>query len=71
MTLQTFATLINGLAKKHPQAKVVFASDEEGNSFHENNFTPSMGNFDGSDFINDDGTTEFKKNYGVNACCIN
>ena len=41
MKLVDYAESIKRLAKKHPDATVVFASDEEGNSFHELNFHPS------------------------------
>jgi len=71
MKLKDFAKEINELTKKYPNATVVFASDEEGNSFHENRFAPSSGNFRGRDFIKDDGTEEFSENYSVNAVCIN
>lgn len=43
--------------------KAVFATDEEGNEFHEVDFTPVRGNFDGEDFYSD--TDDF------NAVCVN
>jgi len=56
---------------KYLDLEVVYASDEEGNSFHELNFVPSLGDYDGGEFVTDDGSKEFKKNFMVNAVCIN
>ena len=72
MELKDYIQRLQKLAKKYPHATVVAAADEEGNSFHECNFTPSPGNFSNGDFINDDGTLEFEENYGeINAVCLN
>ena len=63
MKLKEYAALIQELAKKHPNAKVISASDDEGNSFSEVQFNPTPGTFNDGEF--DD---EGKK---VNAVCIN
>jgi hypothetical protein len=62
MKLKEYAKNIAAIAKKYPNATVVSASDEEGNSFDEVQFTPTAGNFNGRDF-DDEGK--------INAVCIN
>ena len=71
MTLKQYSDKLATLAKEYQNAIVVFASDEEGNSFHELSFNPTLGDFAGCDFISDDGTEEFKESYSVNAVCLN
>ena len=71
MKLSQYIKKLQAIEKKYPDINVVFAADEEGNSFHELTFTPSVGDFNGSDFINDDGTEEFTNNYEINAVCLN
>lgn len=46
MTLSEFSCKIDRLAAKYPDAIVVAASDEEGNSFNEIDVEPWVGYFD-------------------------
>jgi hypothetical protein len=64
MTLKEYSNMIAKLAKKCPEAKVIYASDEEGNSFDEIYFSPRLGIFRNGEFQVDD---ESKPN----ACCVN
>ncbi len=70
MRLKDYIVKLQKLADKHPNSTVMFAVDEEGNSFAEVNFTPTLGNFGDGTFIADDGTVEFDE-YGINAVCLN
>lgn len=74
MKLREYIEALQKINKKHPDLLVVCSSDDEGNEFRIVGFTPSLGSFVGAyrgDFISDDGTEEFKKNYGINAVCLN
>jgi len=70
MKLKDYIVKLQKVADKHPNSTVVFAVDDEGNSFAEVNFTPTLGNFGDGTFIADDGTFEFYE-YGINAVCLN
>jgi len=63
MKLIEYAEKINLLVEEYPNVTVVFASDEEGNSFEELGFDPCTGYFDGEEF--DSESDE------VNAVCVN
>ena len=65
MKLKEYAKKIAKLAELHPNAKVVCASDDEGNSFQEITFAPSAGNFTNGEFDSDAGSAK------VNAVCVN
>jgi hypothetical protein len=78
MKLKDYIVKLQKVADKHPNSTVVFAVDEEGNSFAEDgnsfaevNFTPTLGNFGDGTFIADDGTFEFYEYGGINAVCLN
>lgn len=71
MKLKEYAAKLTELAKKYPNAKVIYAADDEGNDFKEVNFEPSLGNYGDGEFVNDDGTEEFSQQFKVNSCCIN
>lgn len=71
MKLKEYAAKLTKLAKEYPNAKVVYAIDDEGNDFREVNFTSSAGNFEDGQFISDDGTEEFSQDYEVNSICLN
>jgi len=71
MKLKDYIVKLQKLADKHPNSTVMFAVDDEGNSFAEVNFAPTLGNFGGDTFIAEDGTVEFTTEYGVNAVCLN
>ena len=64
MTLNTYIKKLQAIAKDYPNAKVIFAADEEGNSFYPIHFPPSTGNFDGRDF-------DASEEAVVNAVCVN
>jgi hypothetical protein len=42
MKLKQYAQIINKLAEKHPNLKVIYSSDEEGNGYDEVMFPPSI-----------------------------
>ena len=42
MVLKEYAKYINELAKKNPKARVIYASDEEGNSYNDVFYQPSI-----------------------------
>lgn len=71
MKLKDYIVKLQKVADKHPNSTVVFAVDDEGNSFAEVNFTPTLGNFGGGTFIADDGTVEFDELCPINAVCLN
>ncbi len=71
MTLKSYAAKLAKLAEIYPNAKVIYAADDEGNYFREVNFEPSFGNFGGGEFVNDDGTEEFSQQFKVNSVCLN
>lgn len=76
MKLKDYIKKLQKIAKERPDLDVVSASDEEGNNFRLVGFSPSLGNFckgnfNDGDFISDDGSEEFKKEYGINAVCLN
>jgi hypothetical protein len=81
MKLKEYAEIINKLAEEYPDVLVVYASDDEGNSFQKANHAGTVGFFDGNyhgDFI-DLGSVEkntdnqFEEYVGKkpNAICIN
>lgn len=72
MKIKDYIKKLQELAEKYPDASVVYSKDDEGNSFHLCQFSPSLGNFENDEWIADDGTDEFKNEYGgVNAICLN
>ena len=71
MFLKDYVKKLHKLAVKYPDAKVVYAADDEGNYFKELAFGPSLGSFDGSEFINDDGTEEYSQQFKTNSVCLN
>ncbi len=67
MNLKEYANKINKLAKKCPNIKVVYSSDEEGNSFSEVFFAPTLGIFNGESFDSLENSSENEPN----AVCVN
>lgn len=63
MKLSEYSKIISKLAKKYPNADVIYSSDEEGNSFSEVTFDPSVGNFKYDEFHADEEP--------INSICIN
>ena len=81
MKLKEYAKLINKLAEEYPDALVVYASDDEGNSFQKVNHAGTVGFFSGNhhgDFIDlgsveENADNDFEDYVGKkpNAVCIN
>ena len=71
MKLKEYAMYIAKLAKKHPNATMVFSCDEEGNQYSPVQFNPTTGAYEfggtGGEWTPNDGTKEFK----VTAVCVN
>lgn len=67
MKLKEYAMYIAKLVERHPDAIMVFSSDDEGNNYDEVRFNPTTGQFSGREFIPNDGTKKFK----VTAICVN
>ena len=65
MRLAEYAIALGRLAKKYPDADVVYSSDEEGNSFDLLIHCPTTGKFKNGEF-------EYKTaKKDVNAVCVN
>lgn len=71
MKLKEYITKLQKVAETHPNVTVIYSKDDEGNSFSELNYCPSLGNFCDNSFLNDDGTEEFHNEYKINAVCLN
>ena len=74
MKLREYIKALQKINAERPDLLVVCSKDEEGNEFRMVGFEPSLGNFVGAyrgDFVPDDGTEEFKKNWEINAVCLN
>lgn len=67
MTITSYIKKLQKLADKHPKAKVVYSTDDEGNSFSEVHFEPSVGAFSNGSFESNEEDDSLK----VNAVCIN
>ena len=66
MILKKYLDHIKKLAEQNPElleATVIYASDDEGNSFHEISYSAASGNYDGQSFSTDIAP--------VNAVCLN
>lgn len=71
MKLQQFLDVLNGAVKNDPsllELDVVYASDEEGNSYHLLGNEPNTGRFEDNDFMFSD---ELEIDDEPNAICIN
>ncbi len=66
MKLKEYVAALQEIADKYPDLKVIYASDEEGNSFSEVCFDPSVCRFDGESISQEE---EDEKN--PNAVIIN
>lgn len=75
MKLKEYIKNLQKFVKENPDAAnytCVYSKDDEGNSYHEVLYTPSIGSFDGnSDWVSDDGTKEFSEEYEKNSVCLN
>lgn len=64
MTLKKYISILQEIAKEHPNVKVVYACDEEGNHFSPAVYGPAAGHYENGSFD----ATEYAD---VNAVCIN
>ena len=67
MTLKKYLSYINKIVKKYPEALkmvVVYAIDDEGNSFHKVPYEPSIGRYEDNEFDGDSSKEH-------NAICVN
>lgn len=71
MKLKEYIKTLQEIAEKHPNVEVIYSADEEGNYFGIVYHTPSLGSYYNGEFINDDGSEEFKEEYKINAICVN
>ena len=73
MKLKEYAIYINDLARHHPNAEVVYASDDEGNNFQPVHYHPTVGMMvDNREFYDKLSAIKlFKKKAVNNAICIN
>ena len=70
MKLKEFIKNIDKLVKKNPEAlefDVITSKDAEGNNYMNVYYKPSIGFFDGQDFLDKDNTEEEE----FNSVCIN
>lgn len=68
MNIKDFAANIQRLAKKYPDAIVVYSSDSEGNGFSEVDYGPTPGYFDP---CSQQWDTEPVDGEGIRAICVN
>lgn len=75
MTMTEFSAAMTELAKKHPDALVVYSKDNEGNGYEPVHYTGTAGFYREGDFYTDDESyQEVTGNDGklqVNAVCVN
>jgi len=80
MKLKEYAEKISALAKQYPDALVVSASDDEGNSFQKVSYAGTVGFFEGEyhgEFVDLENTKQYPDDYEQyldkkpNAVCIN
>ena len=71
MTLELYIEQLQKFTERYPEAlkySVVYSSDEEGNSFHPVEFSPTLGAFDESDLAF---TSHTEINENADSVCIN
>ena len=71
MTLELYIEQLQKFVEKHPEAlkfQVIHSSDDEGNSFHSVQFSPTLGTFDENELTFDN---HRELNYESNSVCIN
>ena len=74
MKLKQYIKNLQKFVKENPDAadyEVIYAKDSEGNGYNPVTYDPSLGSYADRDFVQDDGTKEFKEEFEVNAVCIN
>lgn len=70
-TLKEYANELNRCTEQYPDALVVSASDEEGNSFSLVGFSPTLGHYSNRDFESVDEEVTGEETPEINAVCIN
>jgi len=69
MKLKEYIEVLTDIEQSHPDAKLIFSCDDEGNRFSEVHYQPALGHYDGCDWETEgDLETTGSK---VNAVCIN
>jgi hypothetical protein len=75
MTIQEYFNDLQELLATYPEAKdyeVIFSIDDEGNSFNRACYPPSIGKYEGSDFISKGSFDEYDVDDSeANAICLN
>lgn len=69
MVLSEYINNLTEFLKEHGDLNVVYSVDEEGNSFNQVCFPPTVGYFDDCDFVSTDNFDE--GSYEINSICIN
>ena len=69
MTLKQYIEVLTDIEKDHPNAKLIFSCDDEGNRFSEVFYQPAAGHYDGCDWETEAELEEAGSK--VNAVCIN
>ena len=74
MKLKTYIKNLQKLIKENPDAlgyDVVYSKDDEGNGFQKVQFDPSIGEFSGREFDQEEDGDEWLQEHSRNAICIN
>ena len=75
MNLRQYLKGLKKLVREHGDSEVVYASDEEGNSFHKVFYTPSVGFYKNGEYYPADAETKesIEKKFGKehSAVCVN
>lgn len=75
MKIKDYIKDLQKWAEKYPNAEVVYAADDEGNSYHSVNWTGTPGMFHDDSFYQDDDKDYFEESteekFEINAICIN
>lgn len=69
MRLSEYIDGLKQILEKNGDLQVVYAVDEEGNSFNEIFFSPSVGYYDDNDFTNENNFED--GDYEINSVCVN
>ena len=68
MKIREYISHLTVMAVAHPDLEVVYASDEEGNSYDPVRYRPLLGHYDGVEF---EGHEDVEDKEALNAVCIN
>ena len=69
MKLKEYIEVLTDIERTHPNAKLIFSCDDEGNRFSEVHYQPALGYYDGCDWETEGELEETGSK--VNAVCIN